>query len=95
MLRGRHPGPGGDQQLLDVASDRRAALVIADRTKFLGAIRLPNNAFSKNAGTEVTTDLIFPQKRPQKEWGSKQAREDAKAWLAPAPSPTGRARWCR
>ena len=28
----------------------------------LGAIRLPNNAFLKNAGTEVTTDILFLQK---------------------------------
>lgn len=54
---------------------------ISDRTKFLGAIRLPNNAFSKNAGTEVTTDLIFLQKRPESEWGGRAARAEAKAWL--------------
>ena len=36
---------------------------IAERADLLGAIRLPNNAFSKNAGTEVTTDIIFLQKR--------------------------------
>ena len=36
---------------------------IAERTDLLGAIRLPNNAFKKNAGTEVTTDIIFLQKR--------------------------------
>lgn len=35
---------------------------IADRAKFLGAIRLPNTAFLKNAGTEVTTDVVFLQK---------------------------------
>lgn len=65
---------------LDSAGDR-ARKYISDRTKFLGAIRLPNNAFSKNAGTEVTTDLIFLQKRPEAEWGSKAARAEAKAWL--------------
>jgi hypothetical protein len=36
---------------------------IAQRADLLGAIRLPNNAFSKNAGTQVTTDIIFLQKR--------------------------------
>ena len=36
---------------------------IAQRADFLGAIRLPNNAFLRNAGTEVTTDIIFLQKR--------------------------------
>ena len=36
---------------------------IAERADLLGSIRLPNNAFKKNAGTEVTTDIIFLQKR--------------------------------
>ncbi|MCL2342644.1 MAG: helicase [Firmicutes bacterium] len=36
---------------------------IAQRAELLGAIRLPNNAFLANAGTEVTTDIIFLQKR--------------------------------
>ena len=36
---------------------------VAERADLLGAIRLPNNAFKKNAGTEVTTDIIFLQKR--------------------------------
>lgn len=36
---------------------------LAQKAELLGAIRLPNNAFSKNAGTEVTSDIIFLQKR--------------------------------
>ena len=36
---------------------------IAERAELLGAIRLPNTAFYANAGTEVTTDIIFLQKR--------------------------------
>ena len=36
---------------------------IAERAELLGAIRLPNNAFKANAGTEVTSDIIFLQKR--------------------------------
>lgn len=36
---------------------------IAQRADLLGAIRLPNNTFSKSAGTEVTSDIIFLQKR--------------------------------
>ena len=36
---------------------------IAQRANLLGAIRLPNNAFKANAGTDVTTDIIFLQKR--------------------------------
>ena len=36
---------------------------LAQRAELLGAVRLPNNAFKSNAGTEVTADIIFLQKR--------------------------------
>ena len=36
---------------------------LAERAELLGAIRLPNTAFSANAGTEVTADILFFQKR--------------------------------
>ena len=36
---------------------------IGQRAELLGAVRLPNNAFKANAGTEVTSDIIFLQKR--------------------------------
>ena len=36
----------------------------ADRAELLGAIRLPNDAFKQNAGTQVTTDILFFMKRP-------------------------------
>ena len=36
---------------------------IAQRAELLGAVRLPNTAFAANAGTEVTTDLLFLQRR--------------------------------
>ena len=36
---------------------------IAQRAELLGAIRLPDNTFTKNAGTKVTADIIFLQKR--------------------------------
>ena len=36
---------------------------LAQRAELLGAVRLPNNAFKANAGTEVTTDILFLQKR--------------------------------
>ena len=36
---------------------------IAQRADLIGAIRLPNNTFKKNAGTEVTADILFLQKR--------------------------------
>lgn len=35
---------------------------LAQRAELLGAVRLPNNAFLKNAGTEVTSDILFLQK---------------------------------
>lgn len=66
---------------LDAQTDT-ARKYIAEKTKLLGAIRLPNNAFSKNANTEVTTDLIFLQKLPESEWGGKAARANAKEWLS-------------
>ncbi len=36
---------------------------IAQRAELLGAIRLPNNTFKGNAGTEVVSDILFLQKR--------------------------------
>ncbi len=36
---------------------------LAQRADLIGAIRLPNNAFKRNAGTKVTSDIIFLQKR--------------------------------
>ena len=35
---------------------------LSSKTEFLGAIRLPNTAFKKNAGTEVTTDIVMLRK---------------------------------
>ena len=36
---------------------------LAQRAELLGAIRLPNNAFRANAGTDVVSDIIFLQRR--------------------------------
>ena len=36
---------------------------LAERAELLGAVRLPNTAFKANAGTEVTTDILFLKKR--------------------------------
>jgi len=44
------------------AEDPSVREYIADRAELLGAIRLPNNAFRKNALTDVTTDIIFLRK---------------------------------
>ena len=43
--------------------DESVRKYLAQRAELLGAIRLPNNAFKGIAGTEVTTDIIFLQKR--------------------------------
>ena len=46
--------------------DKRTSKVrryIAQRADLIGAVRLPNNTFKKNAGTEVTADVLFLQKR--------------------------------
>ena len=43
--------------------DEKVRRYLAERAELLGAIRLPNNAFTANAGTEVTTDILFLQKR--------------------------------
>ena len=45
------------------SKDSTARKHIAERANLLGAIRLPNNAFNANAGTEVVSDIIFLQKR--------------------------------
>lgn len=62
--------PGGvlamvvTNRMLDVPGDR-ARRYMADRADFIGAIRLPNDAFMANAGTSVTTDIIFLRKRAE------------------------------
>jgi N12 class adenine-specific DNA methylase len=47
-----------------VNSDAREQ--IAEQANLLGALRLPNNSFTANAGTQVTTDLLLLQKRSSK-----------------------------
>jgi hypothetical protein len=61
--------PGGlvafitSDSTLDADSSRQARDYMASRADLVGAIRLPNNAFKANAGTEVTTDVLFLRKR--------------------------------
>ncbi|UQF71652.1 DEAD/DEAH box helicase family protein [Vagococcus lutrae] len=43
--------------------DNSVRRYLASRAEFLGAIRLPNNTFKSEAGTEVTSDIIFLKKR--------------------------------
>ena len=47
---------------MDKQNDK-ARRYLAERCDLLGAVRLPNNAFKKNAGTETTTDILFFKKR--------------------------------
>ncbi len=49
---------------------------LAEQADLIAAVRLPNTAFKGNAGTEVTTDILFLQKRPE---GKEPAGE---AWTA-------------
>jgi len=53
-------------RLMD-GNNKMARDYLAERADLLGAVRLPNNAFLKNAGTEVTTDIIFLRKRREGE----------------------------
>ncbi len=58
---------------------------IAERAALLGAVRLPSNAFLANAGTEVTADLLFLQKRDRMVTVSEQSEP----WLALAETADG------
>ena len=60
--------PGGVAALITTKGtldkeNPRVREYLARRGDLIGAIRLPNNAFKANAGTEVTTDILFFQKR--------------------------------
>ena len=63
------------------AKDSKVRKYLAERADLLGAIRLPNNAFKANAGTEVVSDIIFLQKRDrpsidEPEWVQANENED-------------------
>jgi N12 class adenine-specific DNA methylase len=60
--------PGGVMALITsrYTMDKQDSTIrdyLAERADLLGAIRLPNTAFKANAGTEVTTDILFLKKR--------------------------------
>lgn len=60
--------------------DESTRKMLAERADFIGAIRLPggkNGAFKENAGTEVTTDIIFLQKNE-----NKTPDLEKEAWIA-------------
>ena len=57
---------GGSGEIYFAAMDSKDSTArkhMAERADLLGAIRLPNNAFRANAGTDVVSDIIFLQKR--------------------------------
>ncbi len=54
---------------------------LAERAQLIGAIRLPNNAFLANAGTQVTTDILFLQKREKLVDVSMPAPDSGLEWL--------------
>jgi adenine-specific DNA methylase len=58
---------------------------LAEHADLLGAIRLPNTAFKGNAGTEVTTDILFLRKR--------RARQRGRRGQSSRPSTVPTARW--
>ena len=63
------------------AKDSSVRKYLAQRAELLGAIRLPNNAFRANAGTDVVSDIIFLQKRDrpidiEPEWVQTAPNED-------------------
>ena len=61
--------PGGlivaitSDSTMDGDASRKAREYLAGKADLVGAIRLPNNAFKGNAGTEVTTDIVILRKR--------------------------------
>ena len=81
------------------SKDSSARKYLAQRADLLGAVRLPNNAFKANAGTEVVSDILFLQKleRPidrEPEWVQVgQTPEGFTVWanfLPKAPSMAGK-----
>jgi len=82
--------PGGVMALITsrYTMDKQDSTIrdyLADRADLLGAIRLPNTAFKANAGTEVTTDILFLRKRAP----GKAASGESWRGLVPIHSPEG------
>ncbi len=80
--------PGGvviaitSRYTMDSTKNGKARELLADKADLVGAIRLPNNAFGKNAGTDVTTDIIILRKK------TAEAYRDRNAWRTTAPVKT-------
>jgi len=57
---------------LDAATNGEIRAELAKKADFVGGIRLPNNAFKKNAGTEVVTDILVFRKKDASSYGLAQ-----------------------
>lgn len=83
----KHLRPGGvmafvvTNRFMDTA-DAEARAYLAENFRFLGAFRLPNNAFKENAGTEVTTDVVFLQRLREGENGGSDAWLDTNGQMS-------------
>lgn len=64
-------------RFMDKMGDKERAY-ISERAELVGAIRLPNDAFLSNAGTQVTTDIIFLRKKVEGEASKGEAWLDVK-----------------
>jgi N12 class adenine-specific DNA methylase len=64
--------------------DDKARAYMAERADLVGAIRLPQTAFMKNAGTEVVTDVLFLRKRREGE-----KLDGAQTWAKSVPIKVG------
>lgn len=64
-------------RFLDKMGDKERSY-IAERAELVGAIRLPNDAFLSNAGTQVTTDIIFLRKKAEGETSTGETWLDVK-----------------
>lgn len=63
------------------AKNRVAREAVADRAELLGAVRLPNTAFAQNAGTQVTSDIVFFRKYAREEGEEIRQSPVARRWL--------------
>jgi N12 class adenine-specific DNA methylase/adenine-specific DNA methylase len=82
--------PGGlivaitSESTMDSPSSAGFRRWMAQRADLVGAIRLPNNAFKKNAGTEVTTDILVLRKKDARRF------EHAEGFINTRPMETGK-----
>ena len=86
--------PGGVMALVTsrYTLDKQDATIrrhLGEQADLVGAIRLPNTAFKENAGTEVTTDILFLQKRTPGARAAKTPIGNAWLELAPVETPDG------